>query len=95
MIVNTHEPDSCGFRSEENKSVLVEGFSRLQEVARSIDAKVEGVWANLASHTVFILVDAPNSHAVDDLLREAHLIGHTDTRVFAVQPMENVLERVK
>ena len=95
MIINTHTPESCAFRSEEHKSVLVGGFARLEEVARSKDAKVLGSWANLASHTVFFLIDAPTSHIVDDLLREAKLIGHTDTKVYAVHEMENALEKVK
>lgn len=33
MLVNTHSEDSCAFRSEENREVLVGGFTRFAEAA--------------------------------------------------------------
>jgi len=94
LVINTHDADSCAFRSEENKEVLLTGFSRMAEVAKAYDARVEGTWINMASHHAFILLDAPNAHVVDDIIRECGLIGHTDNRVLAVTEMGAAIEKV-
>ncbi len=93
VLVNTHNAESCAFRSAENQEALLQAFNRLEETAKSHDATVQGMWANMASHTVFGLFDAPNAHAVDDAVREAGLIGLTDSKVYAVVEMETAVER--
>lgn len=92
MVLNTHNAESCAFRSEEDEEALLGAFRRMEDAARAHDTEVKGVWANMASHTVFALVDAPNAHAVDALVRESGLIGRTDTRVYAVVDMETAME---
>lgn len=47
-------------------------------------ATLHGAWANMASHTIFAVFDAPNSHVVDELLRETGLVGYTESHVYSV-----------
>jgi hypothetical protein len=88
MLVNTHSAESCAFRSDEHRQILPAALASLGEVAEKQGAAVQGAWVNLASHTVFALVDAPDAHALDAIIREAGLIGYTDSRVYAVTPLE-------
>lgn len=87
MLVNTHSAESCAFRNEANREVLPAALQRIAETAATHGATVQGSWVNLASHTVFALVDAPSAHVMDDLIRDAGLIGHTDSRVYAVKSL--------
>ena len=90
MIVNTHNAESCAFRPEA-QGVIPAALGKIEEAATSQGATVQGAWVNLASHHVFLLVDAPNAHAIDMILRESGLIGYTDTRVFAVNALQEAL----
>ncbi len=94
MLVNTHSEDSCAFRSEENREALVAAFPGLSTAAAAHGGEVAGTWVNMASHTVFVLIDAPNAHAVDEIVRDSGLIGYTTTTVYAVETMETAIEAV-
>lgn len=94
MLVNRHSEESCAFRSKENRETLLGGFAGLEKAAPSLGVTLEGTWVNMASHTVFALIDAPNAHVVDELIRDAGLVGHTDSTVFAVLPMDVAVEAV-
>jgi hypothetical protein len=91
MIVNTHGPESCAFRGAEHRDAVVESVAALDALAQDRGARVEGAWASAASHTFFWLIDAPNAHAVHDLLRDAGLIGHTHSTVYAVNELADVM----
>ena len=88
MLVNTHTAESCAFRSETNRDALAGGLSQLSEVAGKNASSIEGAWVNLSEHTVFALVDAPNGHAVDTIVREAGLVGWTTSVVHPVQTLD-------
>jgi hypothetical protein len=88
MLVNTHTAESCAFRSDTNREALAGGLSRLGEVAGQHESSIEGAWVNLSEHTVFALIDAPNGHVVDTIVREAGLVGWTSSDVHAVQTLD-------
>ena len=88
MLVNTHTAESCAFRSDANRDALAGGLSQLSDVAGKHESSVEGAWANLSAHTVFALIDAPNGHAVDMIVRDAGLVGWTTSNVHPVQTLD-------
>jgi hypothetical protein len=90
MIVNTHNAESCAFRGDEEAKALTTAFDRFSEQAEGRDVTVQGAWINRAAHEFFILVDAPNAHAIDEGLLAAGMVGRTHTRVLAVLPAEDV-----
>jgi hypothetical protein len=91
MLVNTHSPDHCGFRTDEVGTVFRRGFERLGEIAKEKGATVQGTWVNTASHTIFVLLDAPNAHVIDQIVRDADLITHSESRVYALEEMQTLL----
>lgn len=95
MLVNTHSEDSCAFRNDENRQILMDGFNALEGAASANGAKLLDIWVNMASHTVFALFDAPNAHTVDELLRQAGLVGFTRSQVYAVEPMQTAMAAVE
>lgn len=84
MLVNTHNAESCAFRSKEDEDVFTEAIERLSQVTQDRGVTLKGSWVNTASHTIFMLMDAPSAHAVDEVIREAGMIGRSHTQVFAV-----------
>ena len=90
MLVNTHNPESCAFRSPEDEAALAPGFALLGQVAQQRGATLHGAWVNTGSHTVFALIEAANAHVVDEVVREAGLTGRTHTQVFAVEDTQSI-----
>jgi len=84
MIVNTHSPESCAYRSEADAAATVGAFESFERIAPDHGVKIEGSWINRPAHEAFMLVDAPDAHAVDTALVESGLVGRTHTRVMAV-----------
>jgi uncharacterized protein with GYD domain len=90
MVINTHNAESCGFRSEEDGNIIggaLEGFGK---AAGEAGISVDEFWVNRAAHTFFILVDAPNAHAIDEVLLKAGLVGRTHSEVFPVLTIQEV-----
>jgi hypothetical protein len=94
MVVNTHGAETCAFRSDENREPMIGAFRALSAAATAHGGKMEGAWVNLSAHTAFLLIDAPNGHVVDEIIREAGLIGHTTTNIFAVNVLAEAIEQV-
>lgn len=95
MVVNTHSAESCAFRNEDNKEKLTGGFGSMAEAAAAKGATLHSAWANMASHTVFALIEASSGHVVDEVLRQAGLVGYTQSVVYSVETMDTTLETVK
>lgn len=93
MLVNVHNPESCAYRSAEDDAALTPGLERFGAAAEARGASLRGWWVNTGAHTFFLLVDAPNAHVVDELLRDAELTGRTHTQTFAVDDMGDLLAR--
>ena len=90
MVVNTHNPESCAFRNEENAKVVTAALDAFAKAAADVGATIEGFWANRSAHTFFILVEAPSAHAIDEAMVVAGLIGRTSTDIFPVMTMDEV-----
>jgi hypothetical protein len=90
MLVNTHNPESCAFRGQDEARILSDAFDRLDEGAARQGAVVKASWVNRAAHEIFVLVDAPNAHVIEEALLAAGLVGRTHSRVLSVVAAEDV-----
>ncbi len=89
MIVNTHNPESCAFRGEEERQAFLDALDQFQARVRDHAVTIQGAWVSRVAHEIFILVDAPNAHAVEEVLLGAGMIGRTHSRV---QPLVTAAE---
>jgi hypothetical protein len=90
MVLNTHNAESCGFRSEEDGKIIGGALEQLDAVGSGMGVSVDEFWINRAAHTFFILIDAPNAHVIDEVLLKAGFVGRTHTEVFPVLTSEEV-----
>lgn len=90
MLVNVHNPESCAFRSEADDEALSPGFDRLESIAAERGAEMRDAWVNTGSHAIFVLLEAPNAHVIDEILREAGLTGRTHSQVYAVGSVKDL-----
>ena len=90
MVVNSHNPESCAFRGQDEGRILSDAFDRLDEQAAERGVMVKGSWVNRGAHEIFVLVDAPNAHVIEEALLGAGLVGRTHSRVLSVIATEDV-----
>jgi hypothetical protein len=92
MVVNTHNPESCAFRGEEEEKLLAGPIDQLKDSASKTGLTFQGWWVNRASHEIFMLIDAANAHAIEEALLGAGLVGRTHTRILPVLEVERAME---
>ncbi len=94
MLVNTHAAESCAFRSDENREVIVGGILGIADVAKKHGATVQGSWINRAAHKFFVLIEAENAHVIDQIVVDCGWISHTESEVYAVTEAETAVASV-
>jgi hypothetical protein len=92
MIVNTHNAESCAFRGKEEEDLLVGSFDQLKASASESGLTLESWWVNRASHEIFVLVDAPNAHVIEEALLRAGLVGRTHSRILPVVDVDDAMK---
>jgi hypothetical protein len=92
MIVNTHNAESCAFRGKEEEDLLVGAFDDLESSAPELGLSMRGSWVNRAAHEIFILIDAPNGHVIEEALLKAGVVGRTHSRILPVVDVADAME---
>ncbi|HEX8099972.1 MAG TPA: hypothetical protein VF660_07200 [Actinomycetota bacterium] len=88
MVVNTHNPESCAFRGEEEERLLRGPIDQMRDSAGQNGLTFTGWWVNRASHEIFMLIDAPSAHVIEEALLSAGMIGRTHSRILPVIPVD-------
>jgi hypothetical protein len=70
MAVLTHGPETCAAGHPEIGELARSGFGKIDESAGKLGIKIQGSWVNAPGHTFFMLLDAPNAHAINQLMIE-------------------------
>ncbi|MDH4077720.1 MAG: DUF3303 domain-containing protein [Acidimicrobiia bacterium] len=89
MIVMTHGPDTCAAAHPEIAAVMEDGMKRLGQVAESNSVSIQGMWVDPPAHVTYVLVDAPNAHAVSRVMQETNAF-HWNT--VEIRPVVTVAE---
>ena len=91
MIVSTHNPESCAFRGKEEEDLLNHAGDEFEGSLPDRGLALKGSWVNRAAHEIFMLVDAPNAHAIEEALLAAGLVGRTHSRVLPVVALDDAM----
>ena len=91
VLIITHSAESGAFRGEDEAQHLETAFDRFTKEADATGLAIKGAWLDRAAHEAFILQDAPDTHAIDDLLVETGLVGRTTTRVLSVIALDDAV----
>ncbi len=91
IAVIEHGADTCAAVHSHIGDLARQGLGDLQSIAGKHKVDVQGAWGNAAAHKFFVPADAPNAHAVNDLLVEAKVFHWNTVNVFAVETMEEMM----
>jgi hypothetical protein len=86
MVIVKHSPESCPGRPGNEE--IIPCLNKLQELLTEREIKTVGRWADPPGHVNYLVLDAPNAHAVLQVFMESGLSAHTSTEVHAVMSMD-------
>ena len=89
MVVNTHNPESCAFRGKAEEEALAPALDGFKDSATD-GMHVQGWWVNRAAHEIFMLVDAPSAHVIEEALLKAGMVGRTHSRIVPVISVDDM-----
>jgi hypothetical protein len=69
-------------------------MEHMNEVAKKLNIKLNGNWADVPAHTIYMLVDANNAHDISKMAIELRLIEWNTMNINPVQPMAEVAKIV-
>ena len=95
MIVAIHGPDTCAANVPEVRDMAVSAFQRMDEITAALSIKVQGAWANMPAHAIYIVVDAPNAHVVNQMAREAQLMNWNTVTVTPIVTLQEAIGAVQ
>jgi hypothetical protein len=83
LVVLSHQPESCPSHPH-IREPFVECFTKLTGLLSQPEAKVLGNWIDPPAHQNFVLVEAPNAHAVLNALAESGITRYTSSVIHPV-----------
>ena len=66
MMLLSHTPQQCPGVATEIRDRVVTMSATMTDVLNSHGCTFQGGWVSKSAHMTFIVIDAPNAHAVDD-----------------------------
>ena len=89
--VTESQPDKCPGLALEIRDRVVRMASTMTEVLQSYGCSFHGGWVSKSAHLTFIVIDAPNAHAVDDVMVD---LGLAVWKTAAIYPAITLEEAV-
>ncbi|MEE9198745.1 MAG: DUF3303 family protein [Dehalococcoidia bacterium] len=92
MVIATHGPETCAAVVDEAKKRALAMGPRMEEASKAHDCTIQGGWISRSNHTSYLLVEAPNAHAIEDTIWDLEL-AHWNT--VAIHPVVTVEDAMK
>ena len=73
MVIMTHGPETCPASHPEIREKCGTRLMQLKEGSAKHGVTIQGFWANPPEHVFYVVADAPNAHAINDLTSELEL----------------------
>ncbi len=87
-----HSPDKCPGVAIEIRDRAIRMAATMPEVLKTHGCTFQGGWVSKAAHLTFIMLDAPNAHAVDDALVDLGLAVWNTATIYPVITLEEAFE---
>ena len=91
MVVLTHGPDTCAAAHPEPGEMARTGFGQMDAEAKKLDVSVQGAWVDAPGHVFYLLADAPNAHALRDLMVELRLFHWNTIQIHPITTVDEAL----
>ena len=87
-----HAPDQCPGVVTEIRDRVATMASTMTEVLNSHGCTFQGGWVARSAHLTFIVIDAPNAHAVDEAMIDLGLAVWNTATIYPVITLEEAVQ---
>jgi hypothetical protein len=95
MVVATHGPETCAAVVPAVAEKALSASTRMSEVTKALGITVQGAWTNMPGHTLYVLLDAPNAHVVNQMAVELHFMDWSTWVVNPVVTLQQATEKLQ
>jgi hypothetical protein len=86
MVIVRHSPESCPGR--EGNEALRPCIKTMDDLMKERGIAAVGRWADPAAHVNYLVLDAETAHAIQSVLMESGMFGHTSAEIRPVLSMD-------
>lgn len=87
----THSPDKCPGVANEIRDRVLTMAATMTDVLKSHECTFQGGWISKSAHQTFIVLDAPNAHAVDNAMVDLGLAVWNVSTIFPVITLDEAV----
>ena len=91
MVTANHSADTCAATHPDVGEKLRNGWKRMEEASKRLEVTIQGAWVDPPAHAFYFLVDAPNAHAVSNLMIEIELYHWNTIEVHPVRTVDEAM----
>jgi muconolactone delta-isomerase len=95
MVVMTHGPDTCAAANPESGRMARSAMEKMDDTSKKHQVTLQGAWVDPPGHVFYILVDAPNAHAVNNLMTELQFFHWNTIDIHPVMTLEEAMPLAK
>ena len=95
MLISTHSPENCPMGNLEMAKKAQSAWQNAEVVGKKLGVTTKGSWASIGPHKTFMLLDAPNEFAINQMGMELGLIAWNTSDIYPVMTMEEGMARLK
>ncbi len=95
MLIATNGPETCAAYVEPYKQKAADSFKRIEEVGKTHGITLKGTWVAWVAHTLYVVVDAPGGHAIQDFVGELEWPSWNTVVMHPVDTLPAVMESIK
>ena len=95
MIIMTHGPDTCAAAQAESGEMARYAMTHKDEVSKKHGITIQGAWVDAPAHIFYILADAPNAHAVNNLMTELKFFLWNTIDIHPIVTLEEAMPMAK
>ncbi|MFC1982627.1 DUF3303 domain-containing protein [Chloroflexota bacterium] len=95
MVVLAHGPDTCAAAHKEYGDMAREAMAHKDEASKKHGVTIQGGWVDAPAHLFYLLVDAPNAHAVNSLMAELKFFLWNTVEIHPIVTLEEAMKLAK
>ena len=95
MVVITHGPDTCAAVHPESGQMARNAMDKMDEMSRKHQVTLQGRWVDPPGHVFYMLADAPNAHAISNLMMDLEFALWNTVVIHPVVTLEEAMPLAK
>lgn len=95
MVIARHGPETCPASVASVREKFMPYVARIEEISGRLGVDIRGRWSDMPGHAIYMIVDAPHAHVVQQMAMDARLMDWNTVDVHAVVDMQEARQAIE